>query len=79
MDPHYVLHGRTERLVAAGRVVLASSSLLAIWLDPSQPEKYEAVTYGLMAAYVACTPSWSRRSCGARTSRACCIRSPRTR
>ena len=52
MEPHYTPHGRTERLVAVGRVVLASSSMLAIWLDPSQPAKYAAVTYGLMAVYV---------------------------
>jgi signal transduction histidine kinase len=52
MQPHYTPHGRTERLVAAGRVVLAGSSLLAIWLDPAQPERYATATYGLMAVYV---------------------------
>ena len=53
IEPSYTPHSRTERLIATGRVVLALSSLLAIWLDPSQPEKYEAATYGLMAVYVA--------------------------
>ncbi len=52
MQPQYTAQGRTERLIATGRVVLAASSLLAIWLDPAQPEKYAAVTYALMAVYV---------------------------
>jgi hypothetical protein len=39
MDTPYVAQGRTEGLIATGRVVLATSSLLAIWLDPSQPAK----------------------------------------
>jgi signal transduction histidine kinase len=51
-QPQYTPQGRTERLIATGRVVLAASSLLAIWLDPSQPDKYVAVTYVLMAVYV---------------------------
>jgi signal transduction histidine kinase len=52
MEPPYSPQGRNERLIATGRVVLAASSLLAIWLDPSQPEKYATVTYALMAVYV---------------------------
>jgi signal transduction histidine kinase len=42
--------GRAERLIAAGRVVLAGSALFAVWLDPSEPAKYAAITYALLAA-----------------------------
>lgn len=44
---------RAERLIAAGRVVLAGSSLLALWRDPSEPAKYASIAYGLLAAYLA--------------------------
>src|SRR5262245_39225844 len=69
--PQYLPQVRTERLIATGRVVLASSSLLAIWLDPSQPAKYAAVTYVLMAIYVAyalglAAPVWGARPPGLR-------------
>ena len=43
---------RSERLIAAGRVVLAASSLLAIRLDPTKPAKYAEFAYELMAIYV---------------------------
>jgi signal transduction histidine kinase len=43
---------RQERLIGAGRVVLAASSLLAVWLDPSEPAKYAETAYGLLAAYL---------------------------
>jgi len=43
---------RAERVVAAGRLVLAASTLFAIWLDPSQPAKYADLTYALMVVYV---------------------------
>ncbi len=52
MDLHFSFEGRTERLIAIGRVVLASFSLLAIWLDPSAPSKYAALAYLTLAAYV---------------------------
>lgn len=52
VESEYIPQGRTERLIAIGRVVLAASSLIAIWLDPSQPEKYAAATYTVMAIYV---------------------------
>jgi signal transduction histidine kinase len=48
----FSFEGRTERLIAAGRVILASFSLLAIWLDPSEPAKYAALAYLLLASYV---------------------------
>lgn len=44
--------GRTEPLIATGRLVLASCSLFAIWLDPSELAKYSTVAYLLFAAYV---------------------------
>jgi len=43
MEPLYSPHSRAERLIAAGRVVLAASSLFAVWLDPSEPSKYAGV------------------------------------
>jgi signal transduction histidine kinase len=43
---------RPERLIAAGRVVLAVFSLFAVWLDPTEPAKFAGVTYGLLVAYV---------------------------
>jgi signal transduction histidine kinase len=48
-----MLTSRAERLVAGGRVVLASFSLLAIYFDPTEPAKYEQLTYGLLALFVA--------------------------
>lgn len=49
---HFSFEGRTERLIAVGRVVLASFSLIAIWLDPSTPAKYAELTYSLLVGYV---------------------------
>jgi signal transduction histidine kinase len=40
-------------VIATARVVLAIFSLLAIWLDPSQPERYPELTYSILAAFVA--------------------------
>jgi signal transduction histidine kinase len=42
-----------ERLIASGRIVLAASSLFAVWLDPSEPAKYASIAYGLLVAYLA--------------------------
>ena len=44
MDALQARHTRSERLVALGRLVLAASSLLAIWLDPAEPAKYAGLT-----------------------------------
>jgi signal transduction histidine kinase len=52
IDLQYSPQSRTERLISLGRVVLASSSLLAIWLDPLQPAKHQEETYVLMAVYL---------------------------
>src|SRR6185503_16395832 len=43
---------QTERTIAAARVVLAASGLLAIWLDPAEPARYAALTYSLHTGYV---------------------------
>ena len=46
-------HSRAERLIAGGRVALAAFSLLALYLDPSQPARYARIAYLLLSAYVA--------------------------
>lgn len=51
-EPLYSPQSRAERLIASGRVVLAVSSLFAIWLDPSEPAKYAEIAYSLLVAYV---------------------------
>lgn len=43
---------RGEHLIASWRAVLASASLLAIWLDPSEPSKHANVAYALLIAYL---------------------------
>ena len=43
---------RPERLIAAGRVVFAVTSLFAVWLDPDEPIRYATVAYGVLLAYV---------------------------
>lgn len=43
---------RAERLIAVGRVVLAVSSLGAVWADPSEPAKFAPTAYALLVAYV---------------------------
>jgi signal transduction histidine kinase len=52
MDSFYLPRRRPERLIAGGRVVLAASSLFAVWLDPSEPAKYAHIAYGLLVAYL---------------------------
>jgi signal transduction histidine kinase len=48
----YSPESRAERLIAAGRVVLAASSLFAVWLDPTEPAKFASVAYSLLVAYL---------------------------
>ena len=43
---------RAERLIAAGRVVLAASSLFAVWLEPSEPARHASIAYSLLVAYL---------------------------
>ena len=53
MEFRYSQQRRAEFLIAIGRLVLATFSLLAIWLDPSEPSRFAQVTYGLLCGYVA--------------------------
>jgi signal transduction histidine kinase len=43
---------RAEQIIAGGRVALATFSLLAVWFDPSEPSRYPAIAYGLLAGYL---------------------------
>jgi signal transduction histidine kinase len=52
MDSLYSPQHRSEHLIILGRVVLAACSLLAIWLDPSEPAKYAATAYTLLVIYL---------------------------
>lgn len=52
MDTLHSPQSRAERFIAAGRVVLATSSLFAVWLDPTEPAKFARVAYSLLVAYV---------------------------
>ena len=47
-----VLRQRSERVIAAGRVILAAMSLLAVWLDPAEPSRFVAATYTVLAGYL---------------------------
>jgi signal transduction histidine kinase len=42
---------RAEHLIAAARALLAVVSLLAIWIDPTEPSQYAFVAYPLLAGY----------------------------
>src|SRR4051812_47462836 len=46
-----VLPSRTERTIVTFRVVLAVSSLFAVWLDPTEPQRYVVPTYTLHSIY----------------------------
>jgi hypothetical protein len=52
MEPLYSPQSRAERLIAGGRVILAASSLFAVWLDPTEPANYARTAYALLASYV---------------------------
>lgn len=47
----YTPQARAERLIAAGRLILASCSLAAVYLEPSTPVKYQQATYSLLLIY----------------------------
>jgi len=69
--PDYTPHARAERLIAAGRFVLAFSSLVAIYLEPSTPARFQRATYGLLLVYtvyalVAAVVAWRSPVPGAR-------------
>ena len=42
----------TEGVIATSRAVLAVVSLVAIWLDPTEPARYAAIAYALMVLYM---------------------------
>ena len=48
----YSPQSRAERLIAAGRVVLTASALLALWLDPTGPVKDARAASVLLTVYV---------------------------
>jgi signal transduction histidine kinase len=48
----YVSRVQTERTIALARVVLASASLFAVWLDPSEPSRFVRLTYTLHSIYL---------------------------
>jgi signal transduction histidine kinase len=52
MEPLYSPQSRAERLIAGGRVILAASSLFAVWLDPTEPANYARTAYALLVAYL---------------------------
>ena len=43
--------GQLERVLAVGRAFLTISGLVAIYLDPTEPSRLRAVTYGVLFAY----------------------------
>lgn len=48
-----VLKHRSGRVIALGRTLFAALFLFAIWADPTEPSQDAAVTYALLALYVA--------------------------
>lgn len=50
-QPVYTPQARAERLIAAGRFILALSSLTAVYLEPSTPAQYQRATYALLVIY----------------------------
>lgn len=48
----YSLRSRAERLIAAGRVVMAVFFLLATWLDPSQPLQHADTAHTILLWYL---------------------------
>jgi signal transduction histidine kinase len=44
---------RAERTIAAARILLAASSLFAVWMDPADPAHYAELTHTLHVIYLA--------------------------
>ncbi len=42
---------RVERVLASARAFLAVASLIAVWLDPTEPARHPALTYTLLTLY----------------------------
>ncbi len=47
----YTPHARAERLIAIGRLVLALSSLGAVYIEPSTPAQFQRATYSLLGIF----------------------------
>lgn len=43
---------RSGRVISLGRLVLGSVFLIAIWLDPTQPSRYESEAYVILSVYL---------------------------
>jgi signal transduction histidine kinase len=55
---------RVERVISFARVLVSAIALLAIWLDPPEPERYASITYALAVTYVLASVAallWLRR------------------
>jgi signal transduction histidine kinase len=52
-QPYLSSRDQAERTIALARVVLAMSSVFALWLDPAEPARIVEITYSLHLAYVA--------------------------
>lgn len=44
---------RTERVLAIARAFLTVSGLIAIYLDPTEPRRFQEITYAILMAYAA--------------------------
>src|SRR6266540_2442009 len=51
LQKSYTPQSRAERVIAGSRVVLAVSTLLTVWLDPSEPSKYAESAFTLTTLY----------------------------
>lgn len=49
---HHSSSVRAERTIVIARIVLAASSLFALWLDPAEPIRYTQLTWALHVLYV---------------------------
>lgn len=49
----YFRQSQVERLIAIGRATLSVFSLLAVWLDPTEPARYASIAYSMLAMYMA--------------------------
>ena len=45
-------YDHTERVLAAARILLAAAAFIAIYIDPTDPTRYAALTYGLLLTYI---------------------------
>src|SRR2546428_13588523 len=60
-DMQFFLPSYVDRLIAAARLVLVASSLLAIWLDPHEPAEYAGLISAFFSGYFLIGLSWPPR------------------